>query len=365
MCGPFTQKTWDKKRSFVTFIDDFSHFTVVYLLESKDEVQSKFEEYCARVTAFFGTRVSRLRCDNGGEYTGKSFRKYCRTQGINVEATIPYSPQQNGVAERMNRTLLEKARSMVQEAGLHSMWGEAVLTAAYLCNRSPTSALKEKKTPYEIWYGRKPNIDKMRVFGSVAHTWVPKEKRNKLDPKSEKNVMVGYTANGYRIWDPRKRRVTVARDVVFDEQKDGSVAAPNDAKQVLWRNDDTEDCEDEPEAPVVGQPNIAPQPEKAAPDVNEKHITDDDEDDDTTLPSQPERVDCPAEATTRRSERERKLPGKFLDFITGSRASTATECSTGVSKDHDDATMAFALNAEKFVENLPTTIDGLQRRSDW
>lgn len=116
VCGPFTQKTWDKKRSFVTFIDDFSHFTVVYLLESKDEVQSKFEEYCARVTAFFGTRVSRLRCDNGGEYTGNSFRKYCRTQGINVEATIPYSPQQNGVAERMNRTLLEKARSTIRDA---------------------------------------------------------------------------------------------------------------------------------------------------------------------------------------------------------------------------------------------------------
>ena len=83
-----------------------------------------------------------------------------------MEPTVPYSPQQNGTSERLNRTLLDKARSILQDSGLpKSLWGEASLAAAYLLNRSPTSALEEKKTPFEMWYGRKPEVDQLRVFG--------------------------------------------------------------------------------------------------------------------------------------------------------------------------------------------------------
>lgn len=151
VCGPFNPNTWNGKRFYVSFMDDYTHFTAVYLLASKDEVQEKFEQYCAQVTSFFGTKIARLRCDNGGEYTSNSFRRFCRTEGIRMETTVPYSPQQNGVAERLNRTLLDKSRSMLLDAGLpKSMWGEAVLAATYILNRSPTSALEERKTPYEM-----------------------------------------------------------------------------------------------------------------------------------------------------------------------------------------------------------------------
>lgn len=376
VCGPFTPRTWDNKRYFLTFIDGYSHFTVVYLLHSKDEVQEKFEEYYARVTAFFGTRVARLRCDNGGEYLGGSFQKFCRSKGISIETTVPYSPQQNGVAERMNRTLLEKSRAMIQDAGLpKSMWGEAVLTAAYVTNRSPTAALKEKKTPFEAWYRKKPNIDKMRVFGSVAHTWIPKEKRTKLDPRSEKNILVGYTTNGYRIWNAKKKKILISRDVVFDEKRSGS-EQEKPVTQVLYRSyAESEVSEDRSVKELdMTEPTdaIANQPEEKLTDEEGSEVTDDDgegnhDDDeiDSALPSQPERDNCPAEVITRRSERERRLPGKLLDFITGSRATTAAECFSGVSDGFGKSTMAFALNAEMFVDNLPTTIDGLRKRDDW
>lgn len=154
--GPFTPGTYDCKKYFVTFIDDFSHFTVVYLLRSKDEVLECFEQYSAKVTAHFGLKIARIRCDNGGEYTSKAFRMLCRKEGITLEYTAPCTLEQNGVAERMNRTLLDKARSMVFDAGFpKTLWGEAVLTAAYLANRSPTSALEVSKTPYEVWYNKK------------------------------------------------------------------------------------------------------------------------------------------------------------------------------------------------------------------
>lgn len=97
------------------------------------------------------------------------------------------------------------------------MWGEAILTATYLTNRCPTTALEQKVTPAEIWYGSKPNLDKLKVFGCKAFALVPNQKRKKLESKSEKHVMVGYAPNGYRLWNTTKRSLIVGRDVRFDE----------------------------------------------------------------------------------------------------------------------------------------------------
>lgn len=124
----------------------------------------------------------------------------------------------NGVFERMNRTLMEKARCMVHNSNMtKSMWGGAVLCATYLTNRSPCRYLNENKTPVELWQGKKPDISKLKVFGTVAHVHIPKELRSKLDSKSNKCYMVGYSSSGYRLWDTEKRSVIIARDVVFDE----------------------------------------------------------------------------------------------------------------------------------------------------
>ena len=216
VCGPVPQVGIHGERYFVSFVDDFSRFTVVYPMITKVEVLDRFMEYEAFVTAKFGQCISRLRCDNGGEYVGREFKNFCKVKGIQIEWTVPYSPEQNGVSERMNRTLVEKVRSMISDSGIgKEFWAPAVQTAAYLVNRSPASALDNLTTPFEVWENRKPNVSNLRAFGSVVFVHVPKEQRRKLDTKSWKGVFIGYASCGYRVWHLEEKKIVVAQDVDF------------------------------------------------------------------------------------------------------------------------------------------------------
>ena len=144
------------RRYFVTFIDDFSRCCAVYFLRHKSEVLDKFKEFEAVTTNECGQRIGTLRTDNGGEYLSAEFEAYLKSKGIRHQLTVPGSPEQNGVAERMNRTIVEAARSMIAHAGLpNTYWAEAVATAAYVRNRTASNAIEEHITPYERWYGRK------------------------------------------------------------------------------------------------------------------------------------------------------------------------------------------------------------------
>ena len=190
------------------------------LQKHKSEVLEKFKEFEASITNERDRRIGTLRTDNGGEYLSGEFKEYLKSRGIRHELTVPYSPQQNGVAERMNRTLMESARAMIAHAGLpNSYWGEAVATAAYVRNRMPTTAIKNNQTPYERWYGRKPNVNHLRVFGCVAYAQVPDTERQKLDKKAVKLRFVGYakTSKGYRLLDGKTEIIVTRRDVVFNE----------------------------------------------------------------------------------------------------------------------------------------------------
>ena len=119
----------------------------------------KFKELETFTTSSSGQRIKRLQTDNGGEYVSKEFESYLKSRKIFRELTVQHSPEQNGVAERMNRTLVESAGSMLSHAGLpKSFWAEAISTAAYIRNRMPTEAIREDKTLYERWYARKPDV---------------------------------------------------------------------------------------------------------------------------------------------------------------------------------------------------------------
>ena len=121
-----------------------------------------------------------MRTDNGGEQTSTEFKSYLKNNGMEHQYTIPKTPEQNGVSERMNRTLVEKVRSMLADSRLpQKFWAEALSTAVYLINRSPTKAL-DKTTPFEAWYEKKPNVSHLRVFGSSAYAHIPKDERKKL-----------------------------------------------------------------------------------------------------------------------------------------------------------------------------------------
>ena len=220
VCGPMPTESVGKRKYFVTFIDDYSRCCRVYFMRHKSEVFGKFKEFEAATTNDSGEQIGTLRSDNGGEYVSSEFEAYLKSKGIHHELTVPHSPEQNGVAERMNRTLMESARSMIAHAGLpNCYWAEAVATAAYLRNRVPTVAFKEKTTPYEQWYGRKPNLGHLKVFGCMAYAHIPDVHRQKLDKKAEKLRFVGYSiqSKGYRLLDEKTSKVVVRRDVTFNE----------------------------------------------------------------------------------------------------------------------------------------------------
>ncbi len=190
----------------------------MYLLRSKDEVSVKLQEYINCVRNKFGRTLKALRCDNGTEYTCQNTQAILKKEGIEFQPTVPYNPEQNGIAERKNRYLCESGRSMLFDANLPTKyWGEAVSTACYIQNRLPTKATE--KTPYEMWNGTKPDLSHLRVFGSKAYVHIPKEKRTKWDARAEEGVCVGYseTPKAYRILHQATNKVTISRTVVFDE----------------------------------------------------------------------------------------------------------------------------------------------------
>ena len=183
----------------------------------------KFQSFQNLVETATKEKIATLRTDNGGEFTSNHFLTYCQEKGIKRQLTNFYTPQQNGVSERMNQTLLGMARAMLFFKGLKSCyWAEAVHTAVYLRNRSPSSSL-DGITPFEAWYGFKPMVKHLRVFGSVCYALVPKEKRKKLESRSVKCMLIGYSneKKGYRLLSDGK--FIVSRDVIFDETESLSV----------------------------------------------------------------------------------------------------------------------------------------------
>lgn len=223
VCGKVDTQSLSGAEYFLTFIDDKSRYTWVYVIKRKSEVFQKFVEWKALVEKSTGKRLKVLRTDNGGEYTSAEFENYLKGEGIRHELTVPKTPEQNGVAERMNRTLVETVRCMLTDGKLpKKFWAEAINTAVYIRNRGPTKAVKGM-TPYEALTGKKPNVSHFRTFGCIAYAHVAKDERHKLDPKAKKCIFLGYgpDAKGYRLYDLKSHKVIISRDVVFNELSTG------------------------------------------------------------------------------------------------------------------------------------------------
>ena len=164
VCGPMSTQERNGFSYFLTFTDDHSRYGHVYLLKYKSEVFEKFKEYKSEVENQLGQSIKVIRSDRGGEYLSQEFQDYLKENGILSQWTPPYTPQLNGVSERINRTLLDMVRSMMSHANLpKSFWGYALNTASYLLNHAPSKAVDS--TPYEIWYKRKPNLKHLKVWG--------------------------------------------------------------------------------------------------------------------------------------------------------------------------------------------------------
>src|SRR4051812_10294751 len=218
--GPTSVESRTGHRYFVSFVDDYSRKVWVYFLRHKSETFAKFKLWKAEVENQTGRKIKCLRSDNGTEYTDSKFQEFCEQHGIRRHFTVRKTPQQNGVVERMNKTIAERARCLRLNAGLaKKFWADAVSIACFLINRSPSIPL-DGKVAEEVWTGEVVDYSGLRVFGSPAYMHVSSEERSKLDAKSVHCVFLGYQkgVKGFKLWDPKANKVVISRDVVFDEK---------------------------------------------------------------------------------------------------------------------------------------------------
>jgi hypothetical protein len=222
LCGPMTVASLSGYLYYVIFIDYYSRKTWIYYVKSKEseEFLVRFQEFKSQFENLTGRKIKTLRSDNGGEYTSKCFIDFCIEAGIKREYTIPYNPQQNGVAERKNRSNVEATKAMIHDQSLLVfLWAKASMTIVYVQNKSPHKILKNI-TPEEAFVGVKPEVGHFRIFGCPVYIHVPKEKRSKLEPFVRKGTFVGYSesSKSYRIYISGQRQIEVSRNVYFEEE---------------------------------------------------------------------------------------------------------------------------------------------------
>ena len=220
VCGPFDE-SFRKYRYFAVFKDHYSKLRFIAFLRNKSDVAEALKDMLAKVKNE-GHTIKELLSDNGGEFDNEEVRRILRANGITQRLTAPYTPEQAGVAERDNRTIVEMARTLKYSnrdieypAG---MWAELCQTAVYILNRTGKSS-EENKTPWEVWTGKKPRIKHLRIIGSVCYAHVPSSKRRKMDKKAVRGYLVGYDGDErYRIYIKEQHAVILSRDVIFQEK---------------------------------------------------------------------------------------------------------------------------------------------------
>lgn len=274
MCGPMGTATLEGSRYFVLAKDEYSTYRLAYFTKTKDQFHDCVRKVIAQIEGDTGKRVSKLISDRGSELMSRKTQDYLVEMKIAHETSAPFTPEQNGLIERDNRTVVEMARSMLFHRKLSEvLWGEAVNTAVYLLNRS-SSKLTGASTPYERYYGSRPRISHLRVFGSFAMLKEQHKKRSgyqgKLEPRARSVILVGYDRDyTYRVFDPVTKQVIISRDVSIDETRgldpEGSrdykhLEACIDSLPVVLSNgehsdaeSDNESFESSREAPINGE----------------------------------------------------------------------------------------------------------------
>lgn len=324
-------------RYFVSFIDDFSRRVWVYPIKRKSDVFEVFKAFKARVELESEKKIKCLRTDNGGEYTSDEFDAFCQQEGIKRQFTVAYTPQQNGVAERMNRTLLDRTRAMLRTAGLaKSFWAEAVKTACYVINRSPSTAI-DLKTPMELWTGEPADYSRLHTFGSPVYVMYNDQERTKLDPKSRKCIFLGYAdgVKGYRLWDPTAHKVVISRDVIFAEDK----------LQVKGDEGTVKDNSETTTVQVENKPNEDPVSSEAAPE---------------------HKVQEPVESEAfevRRSTRERRSPVWHSDYVTESNVAYCLLTEDGEPSTFHEATRSPDVSL--WMAAMQEELEALHKNKTW
>src|SRR5215216_103322 len=218
VCGPMSVDAHGGYRYFLTFTDDLSRYGYVYLMKHKSETFEKFKEFQSEVENHRNKKIKFLRSDRGGEYSSYEFGLHLKQCGIVSQLTPPGTPQRNDVSEHRNRTLLDMVWSVMSLTDLPlSFWGYALEIAAFTLNRAPSKSVET--TPYELWFGKKPKLSFLKVWGCDAY--VKKLQPDKLEPKSEKCIFIGYPKEtiGYTFYHKSEGKIFVAKNGFFLEKE--------------------------------------------------------------------------------------------------------------------------------------------------
>jgi len=226
----------------LVIIDEFSSRIWVHLLKLKSDAASAIMTWATRISVQTGKWPKEFHTDGGGEFVNAELAKFWALKGVNATQTLPYTPQHNGMVERANRTLVDKARTMLVAAGApRQLWADAIHAAAYLHN-SLDVRTGQTKPPEQLFNRRAkpPSTEHIRVWGCDAYRH--SDEKGKYSPKAVKGMFIGYTDLGYRILDPSTHKVYPTRHVKFDE---GNFSAAAAARESLQSTDDAEDEDDE------------------------------------------------------------------------------------------------------------------------
>ena len=370
--GPLEVASVGGSKYIITFIDDHSNWVTEYTMSRKSEALDRFKQFKASAETHTNQvvqalhvhenrgsvggssqrsiKLKALRSDNGGEYLSGEFKQYLLDNGIKHELTVSYTPQQNGVAERMNRTLLNLVRSILHHSGVAKrFWAEALATAVYVRNRVTSRALPSKHTPHHYWHGKPPDLSHMRVFGARCWYVIPRAEVKKLDARAKEAVMMGYSkqSKGYKLWDVAAKKFVVSRDVKFDETR----SADKEETQIQGESSES-----------VSIP-LVPDTEDEA--VEETSQGENEDHQDPTLPSAEEDIPSGAVTALRRSSRARSKPGAW--WVAQPSASTQDE-TTDSPTTSDVALIAQDVPQSYTEATRPDNIDfwapGIKREED-
>ncbi|QRV95655.1 Gag-Pol-like polyprotein/retrotransposon [Ceratobasidium sp. AG-Ba] len=305
--GPASVAAIGGYKYYVSFTDVATRFTTLYFMRDKTKVLDQYKDYEAFIANLHSRKLRTVRFDNGREYLNAPLLAHIASQGTSFETTAPHSSAQNGIAERLNQTIADRGRAMRLAAQLPKyLWVEAFRHACYLKNRTYTRSLVEKKTPYELMYGVKPDVSALREFGSPCWVLDQSGKNTKLDAKSHKRTFVGIDVGGkaWRYWSHEQRTVLVSRNVKFPPTPQAK-EPDSDEPTARVPVEGEEESDSEPESEAETEP--APAPAKAEPTVAVKSTPE--------TPSAPTKVAAPPPLPDIVERSRRNLPPVPYDLV--------------------------------------------------
>lgn len=341
--------------SYALLMTSVGKLGFIFLVE-KSEALNSFKCFKKLVEKETNMNIKCLRTDRGCEFTSNEFNDFCRQCGIKRKLTVAYTPQQNGVAERKNRTVMNLVRSVLSEKKFpKNFWPEAVNWIIYVLNRSPTIAVTNV-TPEEAWSGVKPSVEHFRVFGCVAHVHVPEARRTKLENKSFECVLLGVSdeSKGYRLYDPISKRVVTSRDVVFEEDRQWKWDASYEEHVLLdleWGDTET----NTPESEVDNETQDSASGSSEGSEINEEYQASEDDTNNSVI-----------QESDVRGRRITRAPIWMEDYVTRDVLSEEeTEVHMALAVSSDPVSYEEAVKSSKWRLAMDMEINSIEKNQTW